>query len=115
MSFYRPGLSSIIQGYLPSVILRGFIYVVPFAMLGMCKLAGCSSKSKEERKACNMVFYFLVGNVFFLSMISGPLLDEIGKSFAHPKSFPTRLAEAVSSQVNWCYFLFGYVEAFGLF
>ncbi|XP_040992900.1 CSC1-like protein At3g54510 isoform X3 [Juglans microcarpa x Juglans regia] len=96
-----PGLSSILTGYLPSVILKGFIYIVPFAMLGMAKAAGCISKSKEEIKACNMVFYFLVGNVFFLSVLSGSLLDEIGESFTHPKDFPSHLAGAVSAQADF--------------
>lgn len=96
----RPGLSSVVTGYLPSVILKGFIYIVPFAMFGMAKLPGCISKSKEEIKACNMVFYFLVGNVFFLSVLSGSLLDEIGESFSHPKNFPSHLASAVSAQVS---------------
>lgn len=66
----------------------------------MAKLPGCISKSKEEIKACNMVFYFLVGNVFFLSVLSGSLLDEIGESFSHPKNFPSHLASAVSAQVS---------------
>ncbi|KAB1199585.1 putative membrane protein C2G11.09 [Morella rubra] len=96
-----PGLSSILTGYLPSVILKGFIYIVPCAMFGMGKLAGCVSKSKEEIKACNMVFYFLVGNVFFLSVLSGSLLDEIGESFTHPKDFPSHLASAVSAQADF--------------
>ncbi|KAM4082179.1 hypothetical protein ACJW30_11G151200 [Castanea mollissima] len=96
-----PGLSSVVTGYLPSVILKGFIYIVPFAMFGMAKLPGCISKSKEEIKACNMVFYFLVGNVFFLSVLSGSLLDEIGESFSHPKNFPTHLASAVSAQADF--------------
>lgn len=90
-------------GYLPSAILKGFIYIVPFAMLGMAKLGGSVSKSKEEIKTCNMVFYFLMGNVFFLSLLSGSLLDQIGESFTHPKDFPTRLASAVSAQVSWLY------------
>ncbi|XP_030465755.1 CSC1-like protein At3g54510 isoform X1 [Syzygium oleosum] len=93
-----PGLSSIVTGYLPSVILNGFIYAIPFAMLGMAKLAGYVSKSKEELKACDMVFYFLVGNVFFLSLLSGSLLDEIGESVTHPKNVPSHLARAVSAQ-----------------
>ncbi|KAF9686398.1 hypothetical protein SADUNF_Sadunf03G0154500 [Salix dunnii] len=96
-----PGLSSIITGYLPSAILKGFIYVVPFAMLGMAKLGGSISKSKEEIKACNMVFYFLVGNVFFLSLISGSLLDELGEYFTHPRSIPSHLASAVSAQADF--------------
>ncbi|KAG6630343.1 hypothetical protein CIPAW_13G011300 [Carya illinoinensis] len=94
-----PGLNSILTGYLPSVILKGFIYIVPFAMLGMAKAAGCISKSKEEIKACNMVFYLPVGNVFFLSVLSGSLLDEIGEYFTHPKDFPSHLASAVSAQI----------------
>ncbi|KAL5543695.1 hypothetical protein UlMin_007479 [Ulmus minor] len=106
-----PGLSSIVTGFLPSAVLKGFIYIVPFAMLGIAKLAGCISKSKEEMKACNMVFYFLVGNVFFLSLLSGSLLDEIGESFSHPKTFPTRLASAVSAQAD---FFVTYILADGL-
>lgn len=48
-----------------------------------------------------MVFYFLVGNVFFLSLLSGSLLTQIGESFAHPKDFPSHLASAVSAQVSF--------------
>ncbi|KAI3445111.1 hypothetical protein Pfo_001776 [Paulownia fortunei] len=96
-----PGLRSIVTGYLPSVILNGFIYTVPFAMIEMAKLAGCISRSRKDIKACNMVFYFLVGNVFFLSVLSGSLLDQIGESFSHPRDFPGRLASAVSAQADF--------------
>ncbi|KAK4285405.1 hypothetical protein QN277_002105 [Acacia crassicarpa] len=96
-----PGLSSVVTGYLPSAVLKGFIYVVPFAMLAMAKAAGCISKSKEEIKACNMVFYFLVGNVFFLSVLSGSLLDVLGLFLSHPKNIPGHLAQAVSAQADF--------------
>ncbi|XP_052295905.1 CSC1-like protein At3g54510, partial [Citrus sinensis] len=96
-----PGLSSVLTGYLPSVILNGFIYIVPFAMLGIAKLGGSISNSKVEIKSCNMVFYFLVGNVFFLSLISGSLLDKIGESVTHPRDFPSHLARAVSAQADF--------------
>ncbi|XP_042493555.1 CSC1-like protein At3g54510 isoform X1 [Macadamia integrifolia] len=96
-----PGLSSIITGYLPSMILNAFIYIVPFIILLLAKREGCVSRSKRDIKACSMVFYFLVGNVFFLSLLSGSLLDQIGESFTHPKDFPSRLASAVSSQADF--------------
>ncbi|PIN02991.1 hypothetical protein CDL12_24491 [Handroanthus impetiginosus] len=96
-----PGLRSVVTGYLPSVILNGFIYIVPFAVIGMAKLAGYTSRSKKDIKACNMVFYFLVGNVFFLSLLSGSLLDQLGESFSHPRDFPGRLARAVSAQADF--------------
>ncbi|XP_077219358.1 early-responsive to dehydration stress protein (ERD4) isoform X4 [Tasmannia lanceolata] len=96
-----PGLSSVLTGYLPSVILNSFIYVIPYAMRSMATLEGCVSRSKKEMKACSMVFYFLVGNVFFLSLLSGSLLDQIGESFTHPRSFPSHLASAVSAQADF--------------
>lgn len=89
-------------GYLPSFILNGSIYIVPYIMFSICKLGGSICKSKMEIKACNMVFYFLVGNVFFLSLISGSLLEQIGESVTHPKYIPNHLATAVSSQVCIC-------------
>ena len=97
----QPGVSSILTGYLPSVVLKVFIYIVPFAMFAMAKVSGCISKSKEEIKACNMVFYFLVGNVFFLSVLSGSLLDEIGLFLSHPKDLPSHLARAVAAQADF--------------
>ena len=103
--FYRPGLGPVITGYLPSAILSGFIYIIPFAMLAMAKLAGYVSRSKKDIKSSNMVFYFLVGNVFFLSLLSGSLIDHIGESFTHPKDFPSRLASAVSAQVSLLIFI----------
>ncbi|KAL6616704.1 hypothetical protein ACP70R_038974 [Stipagrostis hirtigluma subsp. patula] len=96
-----PGLNSVVTGYLPSMILNGFIYLVPFAMLGMASFEGCIANSQKEIKACNMVFYFLLGNVFFLSILSGSLLDQIGESFTHPKDIPSRLASAVSAQSDF--------------
>lgn len=96
-----PGLNSVVTGYLPSMILNGFIYLIPFAMLGMASFEGCIAKSQKEIKACNMVFYFLLGNVFFLSILSGSLLHQIGESFTHPKDIPSRLARAVSAQSDF--------------
>ncbi|KAL5227666.1 hypothetical protein ABZP36_015931 [Zizania latifolia] len=95
-----PGLNSVVTGYLPSMVLNGFIYLIPFAMLGMASFEGCIAKSQKEIKACNMVFYFLLGNVFFVSILSGSLLHQIGESFTHPKDIPSRLASAVSAQVK---------------
>lgn len=96
-----PGLRSVITGYLPSVILNLFIYIVPYSLLGMAQFAGYTSRSATEIKVCTMVFYFLVGNVFFLSLLSGSLLDELGQSFSHPGDFPSRLARAVAAQADF--------------
>ncbi|URD84838.1 hypothetical protein MUK42_18597 [Musa troglodytarum] len=96
-----PGLSSFLTGCLPSVILNCFIYVIPYAMVYMASLEGYISHSGKQMRACSMVFYFLVGNVFFLSLLSGSLLQQIGESFTHPKDFPSHLASAVSAQSDF--------------
>ncbi|KAG6424846.1 hypothetical protein SASPL_115266 [Salvia splendens] len=96
-----PGLSSFVTGYLPSAILNGFVYIVPFAIIEMAKIAGYVSRSRKDIKACNMVFYFLVGNVFFLSLLSGSLIDQIGEYFNNPRDFPGRLASAATAQADF--------------
>nr|XP_043626887.1 CSC1-like protein At3g54510 [Erigeron canadensis] len=106
-----PGLSSVVTGYLPSVILSGFVYIVPFVMKAMARLAGYVSRSQQEQKASNMIFYFLLGNVFFLSVLSGSLLDQIGITFDHPREIPSRLAGAVSAQAD---FFMTYILTSGL-
>ncbi|CAL9076049.1 unnamed protein product [Musa textilis] len=70
-------------------------------MVYMASLEGYISHSGKQMRACSMVFYFLVGNVFFLSLLSGSLLQQIGESFTHPKDFPSHLASAVSAQSDF--------------
>ncbi|PNY03225.1 ERD (early-responsive to dehydration stress) family protein, partial [Trifolium pratense] len=70
-----PGLSSIVTGYLPSVVLKGFIYIVPFAMFAMAKVSGYVSRRS--------------------------LFDTIGKFISHPKIIPSQLATAVSAQADF--------------
>ncbi|KAK1412179.1 hypothetical protein QVD17_33203 [Tagetes erecta] len=106
-----PGLRSVVTGYLPSVVLSGFLYVVPFVMKGMAGVAGYVSISEQEQKASNMVFYFLMANVFFMSVLSGSLLDQIGKSFNNPRDVPSRLAGAVSARAD---FFMTYILSSGL-
>ncbi|KAK9074332.1 hypothetical protein SSX86_006930 [Deinandra increscens subsp. villosa] len=106
-----PGLSSVITGYLPSVVLSGFLYAVPFIMKGMAGVAGYVSISSREQKASNMVFYFLMANVFFMSVLSGSLLHQIGESFINPRDVPSRLAGAVSAQAD---FFMTYIMSSGL-
>ncbi|KAG9129369.1 hypothetical protein Leryth_016648 [Lithospermum erythrorhizon] len=50
-----PGLRSVITGYVPSVILNGFILIIPYAIIGMEKMAGYISRSRKDIKACNMI------------------------------------------------------------
>lgn len=69
MKIFRPGLGSIVIGYLPSVILNGFIYVVPYVILSMASIEGFVSRSKMEMKACSMVFLFFGRKCVLLKLV----------------------------------------------
>ncbi|KAL9996013.1 putative calcium-dependent channel, 7TM region phosphate [Helianthus debilis subsp. tardiflorus] len=77
----------------------------------MAGVAGYVSRSEQEQKATNMVYYFLMANVFFMSVLSGSLLDQIGKSFLNPRDVPSHLARAVSARAD---FFMTYILTSGL-
>ncbi|KAJ7296707.1 hypothetical protein O6H91_09G007100 [Diphasiastrum complanatum] len=93
-----PGLNQIVTGYLPSLLLSLLLYVVPSIMLILSKIEGHISRSRQEREASKNFFYFLVGNVFFITVLSGSLLNQINSFISKPTDIPSRLAVAVPRQ-----------------
>ncbi|EFJ15037.1 hypothetical protein SELMODRAFT_156268 [Selaginella moellendorffii] len=93
-----PGIKSVITGYLPSVLLSLLLYIVPSLMLFLSKVEGHVSRSTQEREAARKVFFFLVGNVFFISSLSGSLIDQLYAGFSEPKNIPNQLAIYVPRQ-----------------
>lgn len=87
----QPGLSSIVTGYLPSVALISFICGVPCIMRALSGLEGFTSGRGKEIKTCTLVYYYLGGNVFFLSFLSCSLVEQIDESFPDPRDFLSRL------------------------
>ncbi|KAI0503446.1 hypothetical protein KFK09_014380 [Dendrobium nobile] len=92
--------SEIISGYLPSVILQLFLYIVPPVMLLFSSVEGSISHSARKKSACWKVLYFNVWNVFFVNVFSGSVISQIN-AISSPKDIPTQLAKAVPSQATF--------------
>lgn len=97
----RAFVSQIVTGYLPSLILMLFLKIVPPIMEFLSSIQGYISHSEIERSACNKVLWFTVWNIFFATVFSGSVLNQIS-IVLDPKNIPAKLAVVVPAQVNIC-------------
>ncbi|CAM8936437.1 unnamed protein product [Rhodiola kirilowii] len=93
-------VSSVITGYLPSLILQLFLKAVPPIMEFLSSIQGYIAHSEIIKSACNKVLWFTIWNVFFATVFSGSALYQIS-IFLDPKSIPARLAVAVPAQASF--------------
>lgn len=97
-------MSQLATGYLPSVVLIIFMYMVPPIMLLFSTLEGSISRSGRKRSASIKVLCFLIWNVFFGNILSGSVIERFSKIF---KDVTYLLATAVPSTVT--FLLYAYV------
>ncbi|KAH9304770.1 hypothetical protein KI387_009174, partial [Taxus chinensis] len=93
--------SQLITGYLPSVILQIFLYIIPPIMMLFSAIQGSVSYSGKKKSACSKMIYFTVWNVFFLNVLSGSVISQFNTILSNPKDLPTRLAKAVPRQATF--------------
>ncbi|KAG9145416.1 hypothetical protein Leryth_025216 [Lithospermum erythrorhizon] len=87
----------IFTGYLPSVILMLFLFLVPPLMLLFSTLEGPISRSGRKRSACVKILLFFAWNVFLGNILSGSVLDRLGRA-SNAGEIPNQLARAVPEQ-----------------
>lgn len=97
--FFRTLVSQLITGYLPSVVLMLFLYLVPPTMMLFSAIEGPISRSGRKTSACCKVLYFTIWNVFFVNVLSGSVISQIN-TISSPKTIPMQLAKAVPRQVS---------------
>ncbi|XP_034931945.1 CSC1-like protein At1g69450 isoform X2 [Populus alba] len=102
-------VSQIVTGYLPSLILQLFLKIVPPIMEFLSSIQGYISHSEIERSACNKVLWFTVWNIFFATVFSGSVLNQIS-IVLDPKNIPAKLAVVVPAQAS---FFIAYVVTSG--
>lgn len=93
-------VSSIVTGYLPSLILQLFLKIVPPIMEFLSSLQGYICHSNIEKSACNKVLWFTVWNIFFATVFSGSVLYQLS-IILDPKNIPSKLAVAVPAQASF--------------
>ncbi|CAA7399447.1 unnamed protein product [Spirodela intermedia] len=93
-------VSQLITGYLPSVILMLFLYLVPPTMMFFSAIEGPISRSGRKTSACCKVLYFTIWNVFFVNVLSGSVISQVN-TISSPKTIPMQLAKAVPRQATF--------------
>lgn len=93
-------VSQIATGYLPSVVLMLFLYIVPPIMMLFSVVEGCISRSGRKKSACCKVLYFTIWNVFFVNVLSGSVISRLN-AISSPKDIPPLLASAVPGQASF--------------
>ncbi|CAH9076968.1 unnamed protein product [Cuscuta epithymum] len=94
----RNYIKQLATGYLPSVVLVLFSYLVPPLMMLFSTMEGSISRSGRKKSACVKIVYFMIWNVFFAQTISGSVIDgwsaidHLGKNL---NDIPNLLATAV--------------------
>lgn len=95
-------MEQLVTGYLPSVILTLFLYMVPPVMYVFSTLEGVISRSERKRSACIKVVYFVIWNVFFANILTEAAIVHYQISIlklGDYKNIPALLAKAVPSTV----------------
>ncbi|KAM7279034.1 hypothetical protein ACFE04_006168 [Oxalis oulophora] len=95
-----PLMNQLVTGYLPSVILIIFLYIVPPIMMLFSVLEGPISRSGRKKSACVKVLYFTIWNVFFVNILSGSVIRQLS-IFSSVRDIPEQLAKAVPTQASF--------------
>ncbi|KZV16065.1 hypothetical protein F511_26194 [Dorcoceras hygrometricum] len=75
-------IKSFIQGFLPGIILKIFLLVLPSILMMMSKFEGFLSISSLERRSALRYYIFNFVNVFLVSVIAGTAFQQLN-SFLH--------------------------------
>lgn len=73
----RPFIKSVIQGFLPGIVLKLFLIFLPTILMIMSKFEGFTSISSLERRSATRYYLFNLVNVFLGSVIAGSALDQL--------------------------------------
>ncbi|KAK9861196.1 hypothetical protein WJX84_002371 [Apatococcus fuscideae] len=93
-----PVLSGFFVAFLPTLVLRLFLWPVPYLLSIMSRFQGLVSQSKVDTAVIRKYFIFQVVTVFIATVISGSLADELEELIHNPSQIITVLANGAPSQ-----------------
>ncbi|XVE87740.1 hypothetical protein DITRI_Ditri19aG0012000 [Diplodiscus trichospermus] len=70
-------IKSVIQGFLPGIVLKLFLIFLPTILMIMSKFEGFTSLSSLERRAATRYYLFNLVNVFLVSVVAGSAMDQL--------------------------------------
>ncbi|CAK9321460.1 unnamed protein product [Citrullus colocynthis] len=99
--FLRPVIElefvkSFLQGFLPGLALKIFLYILPSVLMVMSKIEGHVAVSTLERRAAAKYYYFMLVNVFLGSIVTGTAFEQLD-SFIHQS--PTQIPRTIGVSI----------------
>lgn len=95
---------SFVQGFLPGMVLKIFLLLLPMVLMAMSKIEGYTSYSSLERKSAAKYHLFLLVNVFLGSLITGTAFQQLNK-FAHQSATDIPKTIGVSIPMKATFFI----------
>ncbi|CAI8588266.1 unnamed protein product [Vicia faba] len=89
-------IKSFLQGFLPGLALKIFLYILPSVLMIMSKIEGYIALSTLERKTAAKYYYFMLVNVFLGSIITGTAFEQL-HAFLHQS--PTQIPRTIGVSI----------------
>lgn len=89
-------IKSFLQGFLPGLALKIFLYILPTVLMIMSKIEGHFSVSSLERRTAAKYYYFMLVNVFLGSIVTGTAFEQL-YSFIHQP--PTQIPRTIGVSI----------------
>ncbi|KAL1072136.1 hypothetical protein V6Z11_D11G133600 [Gossypium hirsutum] len=102
LTIRRKSVRSFIQGFLPGIVLKIFLILLPTILMMMSKVEGFSSRSSLDRRSAGKYHLFLLVNVFLGSIITGTAFQQL-KTFLHqpPTEIPKTVGESIPMKATF--------------
>ncbi|XP_039029835.1 CSC1-like protein At1g32090 isoform X1 [Hibiscus syriacus] len=89
-------IKSFLQGFLPGLALKIFLYILPAILMIMSKIEGHIALSTLERRTSAKYYYFMLVNVFLGSIVTGTAFEQL-HSFLHQS--PTQIPRTIGVSI----------------
>ncbi|KAL4323647.1 hypothetical protein GQ457_11G020550 [Hibiscus cannabinus] len=89
-------IKSFLQGFLPGLALKIFLYILPTILMIMSKIEGHIALSTLERRTSAKYYYFMLVNVFLGSIVTGTAFEQL-HSFLHQS--PTQIPRTIGVSI----------------
>ncbi|TQD98889.1 hypothetical protein C1H46_015532 [Malus baccata] len=95
-------IKSFLQGFLPGLALKIFLYILPAVLMIMSKIEGHIAFSTLERKTSAKYYYFMLVNVFLGSIVTGTAFQQL-HSFLHqsPTEIPRTIGVSIPTKATF--------------
>ncbi|KAJ9556188.1 hypothetical protein OSB04_010802 [Centaurea solstitialis] len=99
---FRKFIKSFLQGFLPGLALKVFLWLLPGLLMTMSKLEGHVAFSILERRTAGKYYFFMLVNVFLGSIVTGTAFEQLD-SFLHepPAQIPRTIGVSIPMKATF--------------